>query len=239
VAIDYTVNGPMFKTLISPPRMPLTTAERAETAKQIQEEHGIDVEAFFPAVLESEILNAICFPHESLLEAYESGCAEPWTSQLVTSLLIASNQRTVLEVGGFTGQTSAWLAMALERLGGGELTVVDIEADRCELITKRLSGLYLKRATTKVVESDILAYIPTLPNKSVGFCWVDGNHEHLHVAQEIAGLWPKMKPGGFIVGHDVFGSTNLQVEFKRFGGYCLDLPRLGPAGGLGVIQIPQ
>jgi hypothetical protein len=102
-----------------------------------------------------------------------------------------------------------------------------------------LDGLELRVATYTAVESDILAYLRSIPDKSIGFAWVDDCHEHFHVAQELALLWDKMKPGGIITGHDVFGSCDLQVEFKRFGGVCLDLPRLGAAGGIGIIQIPK
>jgi hypothetical protein len=99
--------------------------------------------------------------------------------------------------------------------------------------------LDLKVATVKTIESDILAYLRTVPDKSIGFAWVDDDHSHFHVAQELALLWDKMKPGGIITGHDVYGSTNLQVEFRKFGAVCLDLPRLGAAGGVGIIQIPN
>jgi hypothetical protein len=35
----------------------------------------------------------------------------------------------------------------------------------------------------------------------------------------------------------VFGVCDLQDVVGKFGGYSIDLPRLGPAGGLGVIQV--
>lgn len=225
-----------LNTEIPPPRLPLTREERMAEALRIFEETGVDVLREYPGIFDLEIVNAVNFPHESLAGAYESGCAEPWTSQLVTSLLIASNQREVLEIGGFTGQTSAWLACALERLGGGSLTVVDIEPDRCRMIEERLAGLGLTSVTARVVQADSLRYIPTLEKQSVGFAWIDGNHEHFHVASEITALYPKMRKGGIMALHDVYGSCDLQREVTRFGGYALDLPRLGAAGGLGIIQ---
>jgi hypothetical protein len=50
-------------------------------------------------------------------------------------------------------------------------------------------------------------------------------------------LIPKMNPGGLILLHDVYGVCDLQEVVKKFGGYSIKLPRLGPAGGLGVIQV--
>lgn len=233
--IDVVGDNVRFAISIPPPRMPLTRAERQE----MSEHYGGGLEEQIPGVMELEIMHGITYPHPSLAEVYESGCAEPWTTQLIASLLIASNARNVIETGSFTGQTSAWLAMALERLGGGVLTVVDIDPERVRATEERLGKLNLERVQINVVEADVLRYLPTLPDKSLEFAWVDDCHEHFHVARELNLLWDKMKPGGIITGHDVFGSCNLQVEFKKFGGVCLDLPRLGAAGGVGIIQIPK
>lgn len=221
-----------------PPRLPLTQDEREAEAARIYAESGVNVLVDLPGIFDLEIVHAVTFPHESLRTAYQSGCAEPWTTQLVTSLLIASNERNVLECGGFMGQTSAWLALALERLGGGNLTVVDIDPDRGTAINDRLSGLPLTRTAYQVVVSDILKYIPTLADKSVGFVWVDDCHEMHHVEREINLLWPKMKPGGIMTFHDVHGVCQLHKVVNKYGGYSIDLPRLGAAGGVGIIQVP-
>jgi len=222
---------------IPDPRLPLTEGEREEAALEIYRESGVDVFREYPAALELEIVHGVVFPHETLAVAYESGCAEPWTSQLVASLLVASNQRTVLETGGFTGQTTAWLALALQRLGGGELIACDIEHERAVGIQSRLEGLPLDDVTWTVVNDDILKFLPTLPDQSIGFAWVDDCHEMDHVDREVQLLLPKMKTGGIVTFHDVFGTCDLQQVVTRWGGYCLDLPRLGRAGGVGILQV--
>ena len=219
--------------------MPLTLEERRQACRDVLTEHGVDIAYGFPGCLDMEIINGIPFPHDSLkLDTFQSGCAEPWTSSFLSALLTATNQRTVLEVGGFTGQTSAWLALALERIGGGSLVVVEIDGARVRQVKARLAALDLKLTETFVVEQDSLQYIPTIANKSLGFVWLDGNHEKFHVEQEICRLWDKMKPGGIIAGHDVLGSCDLQTVFKKYGGIALNFPMLGPAGGVGLISIP-
>ena len=221
---------------VPPPRLPLTASEKLSEAKRLYGDEAEAVLHFIPAILELEIVNGVTFPHPALTDAYESGCAEPWTSQLVTSLLTASNRRNVLETGCFTGQTSAWLACALERVGGGTLTTVDIDPARTEKASERLQGLGLTRVVHKGVTQDVLQFLPTLPDKSIGFAWIDDNHEKSHVDVEIRLLWEKMEIGGIMTFHDVWGSCNLQEVVARYGGYSLDLPRLGAAGGVGVIQ---
>ena len=221
---------------VPPPRLPLTASEKLSEAKRLYGDEAEAVLHFIPALLELEILNGVTFPHPSLTDAYESGCAEPWTSQLVTSLLIASNRRNVLETGCFTGQTSAWLACALERVGGGTLTTVDIDPERTARASERLQGLELTRVVHKGVTQDVLQFLPTLPDQSIGFAWIDDNHEKSHVDIEIRLLWEKMEIGGIMCFHDVWGSCNLQEVVAKYGGYSLDLPRLGAAGGVGFIQ---
>lgn len=224
---------------IPAPRMPLTTEERYAEAVRLYGEHAALMMVQVPGAFDLEIMHGVTFPHPSLAEAYESGCAEPWTSQVVASLLIASNHRNVLETGCFTGQTSAWLAMALERIGGGTLTTVDIDPARTQLCTERLQGLDLTRVTHRAVTQDVLQYLPTVPNNSIGFAWVDDNHEKHHVAIEARLLWDKLKPGGIATFHDVWGQCDLQTIVKQYGGASIDLPRLGPAGGIGIFQKPK
>lgn len=181
------------------------------------------------------------FPVPSLREEwrlgnYFSGSTEPWNVEILAALLKASNANTVLECGGYLGMTSAWLALTLQQMGGGTLHVAEYEAERAAACDKRLSELPIKDVEWRVWHDDVFNVIAALPDASVDFAWVDDNHEHEHVDKELNALFPKMRSKGLIVGHDVIGSTDLQQEFRRYGGIALDLPRLGLAGGLGIIQ---
>lgn len=175
-------------------------------------------------------------PHPSLAGTYEPGVTEPWVQQLICSLLVASGARNVLETGGFMGITSAWLALTLEQMGGGTLIVAEIDGVRAEAIRERLDDLPLIHVSYSVPFRDVLAVIAYLPDDSLDFVWLDDDHQKDHVEQEIIALWPKMKKGGLIVGHDVYGVCELWEVFESFGGYSIDLPRLGPAGGIGILQ---
>jgi predicted O-methyltransferase YrrM len=91
--------------------------------------------------------------------------------------------------------------------------------------------------TTAVVQAiDVLSFLLQTSEK-YDLAWVDDDHTKPHVTRELMALIPKMNPGGLILLHDVFGSTDLQEVVRHFGGYSIKLPRLGPAGGLGVIQV--
>jgi hypothetical protein len=168
---------------------------------------------------------------------HEPGGAEPWISRLVADFVIATGARTVLETGCFKGATSSYILDALERLGGGDLHV-------CEIELGRLAGTVWRLANDSSLvsvhphEGDVLHYLATTEDR-FDLAWVDDNHEKPHVTKELSLLIPRMNPGGIILGHDVYGSCDLQEVFAKFGGYSLNLPRLGAAGGMGLIQIPH
>ena len=173
-------------------------------------------------------------------DAWRAGSSEPWIARLVASLIIANDCTRVVEIGGFRGYTTRHIAEALCCLPHPtELTVCEIDWQRAADVSAALSEFQGAEFAAKVVVADSLAWIPTLADESVDFVWLDGNHEHAHVSQEILLLRPKLAPGGIIAGHDTFGVCDLQQEFLAFRGYALDLPRLGPAGGIGLIQRPR
>lgn len=168
------------------------------------------------------------------------GQTEPWIVDILVALLhgLQREAPNVLELGGFQGHTSVRLAQAM---AVGTLTVSEYDPDapeRAQLVTDRLLAANLPETVTwRVLQSDALAVIAQCADESLDFVFVDDSHERSHVLAELTALLPKMRPGGLITGHDVWGSCDLHGLFEQMGGIALDLPRLGPAGGLGVVQI--
>lgn len=186
-------------------------------------------------------LAGVRYPHPSLEDTYQPGTTEPWVAQLVCSLLVASGGNVVLETGGFQGTTSAWLALTLQQMGDGFLHVCEIDTARANIIGTRLGELFMAGMDVAytVYGEDVMQVIHNdIADDSLDFVWLDDDHEQAHVAAEIDALWPKMKRGGLIVGHDIDEPCNLHEVFTAYGGYSIRLPKLGPAGGIGVIQKP-
>jgi len=167
---------------------------------------------------------------------HKSGSTEPWVSRLVGDFIVARDARVVLETGSFLGSTSVWLHDALYRRGGGDLHVCDIERER---VIATNTALAVLDDSVRVISHhvDILKFLESC-HWTFDLAWVDDNHEKKHVQRELELLYPKMNPGGLILLHDVFGSCDLQTVVKQWGGLAIDLPRMGPAGGLGIIQVP-
>lgn len=187
-----------------------------------------------------EMYQSVNWPHESLRDTHQDGVTEAYIAEAVCAVLKAKGGHpVVLETGGFLGITSAWLALTLAKMGGGDLTVCEIDPERSTKILTRLGGLDLPETVqSRVANDDVLQYVATLPDRSLDFVWLDDDHQKHHVATEVKNLWPKMKPWGIIAMHDVWGVCDLQTVCKSFGGVPLNFPRLGPAGGLGLIQVP-
>lgn len=182
------------------------------------------------------------FPLPSLREEWElgnylSGSTEPWCVEVLAALLKASNAKTVLECGGYLGNTSAWLAWTLQQMGGGTFHIAELEAERAAACDKRLSEIALPDVAWRVWHDDVFNVIAAQPDESIDFVWIDDDHGKEHVDREITALLPKMTAKGLVTGHDVVGSCDLQEIFVKHGGYALDFPRLGAAGGIGVIQV--
>lgn len=173
-----------------------------------------------------------------------AGSTEPWVSRLVADFVIATGARSVLETGGYLGDTSAELASALGWLAGGRLTICEIDQARAAKIHERLTELRQQHPelTYLVHGGDVLGFLRRTDLR-FDVAFVDDCHEEKHVREEMELLYPKMLPGGLVLMHDVTGlcpgnKYPLGRICNEFGGYVLPLPRLGPAGGLGVIAIP-
>lgn len=180
-------------------------------------------------------------PVIQMLEAtpdFVQGSAEPWIVDVLCALLTASDQRTVLECGAFIGQTSLRLCQTLAQMGGGNFTAVEIDPERAAIAQERLENANLPPTVHwRIVQQDVFEFLKTVPDGTFSYVWVDDDHEHMHVDAELNALFPKCAASAIIAGHDVHGSCDLQQEFKRYGGIALDLPRIGPAGGIGLLQL--
>ena len=168
---------------------------------------------------------------------HEPGCTEPWVSRLVADFVLARGARRVLETGCFMGATSVYLLQALIKLGGGGLWVCDIDGQRTNATAQRLLRVENRDKVDILIHpGDILQLLQRDSWGGFDLAWVDDCHEKPHVRKELQLLYPKMNKGGLILLHDVYGVCDLHTCVREFGGYSIDLPRLGPAGGLGIIQ---
>lgn len=171
-----------------------------------------------------------------IVQGHEPGSTEPWISKIVHSFVIATGARSVLETGCFKGRTSVWLADALWRLGGGDLHLCDIDLERLATAGEEVVSRNFDTVKVYPWGGDVITFLRAC-RFEFDLCFVDDDHSKAHVTRELQFLLPHVRKGGIVLLHDVFGSCDLNTVVHQFGGYSIDLPRLGPAGGLGVIQV--
>ena len=163
------------------------------------------------------------------------GDTEPWVIEAVAALLLASGHQLVVELGGFHGACSVVLAETLRKMGGGHLVVVDYDPELTPIIYDKLAP-YPDIVRT-VWCDDTLDAIQRFEDRSIGFAWVDDNHDAVHVRDEVALLIPKMADGGIVCFHDVCGAYAIHHLVRHYGGVALNLPRVSHSGGLGILQV--
>lgn len=186
------------------------------------------------------------FPDKHLRDEWEqhvsngAGSTEPWTLQVVSSLLIAAAPVDVLEIGTFEGYGSAWLCRALDTCGGKRnFTGIEIDMDRALMTDKRLRDMKLENVNFNIVAMNSLSFLEKQEPFSYQFVWLDGDHNAAHVEEELSLLIDRgvVGPGGMICMHDVDGPFGLGAVCEAAGGYVLRFPKLHVGGGLGVIQL--
>lgn len=165
-----------------------------------------------------------------------TGSAEPWTAQFLYGLILALRPHLVIETGCYLGHTTAWIADAMERLGGGTLHAIDVDPNRIMQAKSYVDRLNLQKVFMAWHINHCFNAIMDFPPDSIDFAWVDDDHGAEHVSQELDLLIPKMAPGGVIALHDVFGEFNLAPVMAAHGGFNLALPVLHKSGGVGLWQ---
>lgn len=205
----------------------------------------VDVEYSNLTQEEADIRHAAAGEPGTIYPIHRPGDTERWVSRLVMDFIIATGARNVLETGGFQGSTSAWILEGLRRLGGRDrsFTICEIEPTRAEALSKRFAPKQPGELEPTIYSGDILQFLRST-RATFDLAWVDDCHEEGHVREEIALLYPRMRPGGLILMHDVCGLCPGNHEplgdiCQKWGGYVLDIGRLGPAGGIGILQVPQ
>lgn len=79
-----------------------------------------------------------------------------------------------------------------------------------------------------------IAAMPSIPDGSLDFVYIDGNHSEEYVRQDIRLWWPKVKIGGMLAGHDILGCNP-----KADSGIQSAVYDLMTENGLTVFMVPD
>ena len=151
-----------------------------------------------------------------------------------------------VEVGVRDGEFSECL---IKGNPGMALTSIDpwqaYRAGRTVVTQKEQDAIYAsavarlsKYPTVTIVREDNLVTVTRIPDQSLDFVYLDGDHEFGQVARELVAWTPKVRPGGLMTGHDfrrsIRSSHHMQVVEAVMGfltAYHIDTGfRIRPSG---------
>lgn len=76
----------------------------------------------------------------------------------------------------------------------GEVKLLQEARASCRELLKNHPVEFIYRNSPKCAE--------LIPDNSLDFCYIDGAHDRQSVHDDVVAMWPKVKPGGIIGGHD-------------------------------------
>lgn len=168
------------------------------------------------------------------------GCTEPWTAQLVANMASAINAKNIVETGTFLGTTTAFLMAAVSNATADSpvmISTCDLNVESIREAEATCLGVrHSKHVHVNFYDCDAIEMIRRVA-RPIDFAFIDDDHTADHVSAELDTLIPLMREGGIICLHDVIGPLGLDKVVRDHGGFCIDLPRIHAAGGLGVIQV--
>jgi predicted O-methyltransferase YrrM len=138
-------------------------------------------------------------PHMSFAEAQE-----------MTSFILGNDLQRILELGFCHGVSTCYFAAALDKLGGGHITTIDLESARNESpnIELLLNDLNLKKYVTVFYEPTsyvwrLMIMLEKDPLPQFDLCYIDGAHNWFTDGFAFLLVDNLLRPGGWIVFDDL------------------------------------
>ena len=133
---------------------------------------------------------------------------------------LAPQARVVFEIGSCWGH---WAHRARKQLRGAEVYCVDpwywdVSPQRPGGRKGHTSGKHNFLEWEANAEGCVpvcapsLAVAPNVPDESIDLVFVDASHFTRDVAADVSAWWPKVSPGGVLVGHDWDGDWGPKVR---------------------------
>lgn len=112
-----------------------------------------------------------------------------------------------VEVGSYQGRSAAFMAVEIANSGKkisfdcvDIWTVHDIYDDNS--INSFINNMEPAKGLYNAIQGDSTVVAPRYQDESLDFVWIDANHLYPFVIQDINAWLPKIKPNGYIGGHD-------------------------------------
>jgi len=91
-----------------------------------------------------------------------------------------------------------------------------------KMAVERLAEFGDQVAIIKMKSSEALPYIPMCD-----LVWIDGNHAYEYIRHDIKEYWEKVKPGGYLSGHDYTWESVYKAVHEHADNYNLKVLAMG------------
>lgn len=142
--------------------------------------------------------------------AMHMGAVDGHDIRFIASLLQETQPTNLVEVGCASGLSTGALVMMLKELGNtAKLSSFDIATQFYADPSKKLGYLLQQVEQGEKVEATIYPKTTSfdvaslLENKQIDFCFIDANHSQPWPIIDTLAILPHMKPGSYIVHHDL------------------------------------
>tara|TARA_Y100000310_G_scaffold274714_1_gene290883 strand:- start:2641 stop:3219 length:579 start_codon:yes stop_codon:yes gene_type:complete len=135
---------------------------------------------------------------------------------------LAIGRSNILEIGSYKGLSAAIMLKANSRL---RMTCIDPWDGPCagyaingttmaefESNLERI-GVRDRVSVAQGMSKDV---VPGLPECQFDATWIDGDHDENAVYSDMCGVWPKLKQGAAMTGHDAVPDSGAMRAVERF-----------------------
>lgn len=136
----------------------------------------------------------------------------------------------IVEIGSYRGESTQIINSCFERATINsvdpyvsyreENSTYDLDKQALELKEAEsvFDSLCMLNANIKKNKAHSLDYVKTVPDQSLDFVYIDGDHSYEAVKKDIIAWIPKIKINGVISGHDVTWNTVRKALWEVFRG---------------------
>jgi len=148
-----------------------------------------------------------------------------------------STKGLVVEIGSWKGKSTIWLAKGSKAGKGAKVVAIDPHTGSPEHGKVNTLQEFRRNIKGAGVEAMVRPIVKTSEGAAKGFkgkiglLFIDGNHDYEFVKNDLKLWWDKVKPGGYLCGHDydLYDVSKAVVEFSNnkklkptLGGYPID-----------------
>ena len=152
------------------------------------------------------------------------GTNDPGMVGIVRAFRLAVGASVYIEVGTRDKGNIAWVCKFLSV----KASIIDVDLVQIEAAVSKLKDFMLPTQDIKYIQGNsvepktLKAISQSLDGRLADIIFLDSSHMYSHFLTELESYWDFVKPGGFILVHDIFWEGNEQEKGKSQAAAAVD-----------------